>query len=284
MRPSLVARLAAAVVASSLASSAFAQVIEFAILLKKDYYVQTSAGSSTARSTDRWEFVASTDGQNITATSPVSGVSVNVAAGSTSPNLNLGFVAQDSEWRFSQYFATQTALNSTFAAGTYQYSIPGQTSVNLGFSGDLYPNNPFVSASTGTWSGGVLQFDPSQALTLTTNDFTTNFLSGSARIGIEVKRDSFVREGDTFINNNDRSYAFTLAANTLTAGQTYTVTVEFNRFTAFVEQNSINYVATYAAVTELQLQAIPEPSTYAAVVGGLALVGVGIYRRRRQSV
>lgn len=73
--------------------------------------------------------------------------------------------------------------------------------------------------------------------------------------------------------------------NRLTAGQTYYASLQFNN-------NNIDYAVPnlgngnvgYSVINEFEMLAvgaIPEPSTYAAIFGGLALAGAMIHRRRR---
>ncbi len=66
----------------------------------------------------------------------------------------------------------------------------------------------------------------------------------------------------------------------LTAGN-YTVEIEFN---AVNELNIGDFpapaVALFTSRTQFSLQVIPEPSTYAAIFGAVALAGVMLHRRR----
>ncbi len=59
---------------------------------------------------------------------------------------------------------------------------------------------------------------------------------------------------------------------------------EYNDFMPFVNQFTISNVSGdwggYYSITEIQVSAVPEPSTYALMLGGLGLVGFMAMRRR----
>lgn len=68
------------------------------------------------------------------------------------------------------------------------------------------------------------------------------------------------------------------------AGNTYKVGLEFNYFLAApvdFEAGTFKAVVINTMTTEFLIQVIPEPSTYAIILGAMALAGVGIHRRRR---
>ncbi len=60
---------------------------------------------------------------------------------------------------------------------------------------------------------------------------------------------------------------------------------EFDYLTPFVNQFTISNISGdwggYYSITEIQVSAVPEPSTYALMLGGLGLVGFMAMRRRR---
>lgn len=264
------------------AASVFAQTITFVVVEKKHIYTQTDTGTVTERASNPWGFQSAVEGDNlVTSTNPISSASTNVAAGSTSPNLTLVFNTQDKNWGFSQLFSAQTSLDATFADGNYTVNV-GATPVTLALSGGLYPNNPVPTFSAGSWVGNKLEIDPTQALTINSSTFSTNFSSGLSRVGIDIYGGSYSQDVDTKAGGYTANSTFlTLAANALTGGQTYNVQVEFNRFTEIDSAISgADSVAVYSSVVEFQIYAIPEPSTYAAIFGGLACLGVAFKRRR----
>jgi hypothetical protein len=75
-------------------------------------------------------------------------------------------------------------------------------------------------------------------------------------------------------------------AGTLTAGQTYSFELVFvnsvyNDISTITSPGADVGLAGYVTIVNFDIQAIPEPSTYAAIFGALTLAGVMIHRRRR---
>ena len=84
--------------------------------------------------------------------------------------------------------------------------------------------------------------------------------------------------------NTAGTTSFLITAGTLTAGQTYSASLQFNN--NFINYNNpfagANGSVGYTVINDFQIQAVPEPSTYAAILGAIALAGVIIRRQRRQ--
>jgi hypothetical protein len=176
-------------------------------------------------------------------------------------------------------FATTTDLNNAYNDGIYAMALPNTNGVpqsaNLpSFSGDNYPVLPTITG--GTWSGGLLQIDPTVNVSIFFDPFTGFGSDDSISFRIQdTSQNSFANTSVT---------TFNILAGTLTPGETYTASLQFNK-------NSIDYGTTiggangnsgYSTINEFQIQAIPEPSTYAAILGALALAGVVVKRRRRE--
>ncbi len=215
--------------------------------------------------------------------------------------------AQDgNEWQAptsGNVFSSMANLNSAFGPGTYTISVSGFSDSSLTMTdlvgsatNDGLPNMPFVIATQNsnpvTWSGGKMLVDPTLELTIATTTFTTNYTAGMGRVGIgvfgsipdqeasnETSPGSFIFSGNTA--------QLVIAANTFTSGQTYSGDMEFNSVQAAptdlsgIYGGSAKGVVIYTAFLSFQVQAIPEPSTYAAIFGVLALAGVVIHRRRK---
>jgi hypothetical protein len=141
-----------------------------------------------------------------------------------------------------------------------------------------FPNSPEITG--GTWSGGRLLIDPTQ-------NYTLNF-TGFSAFGAGDKISLSISGSGS--NGHDDGSSSAVTSFLITAGDF--VLVPGN--TARAELNFINVIDTdtsitgatgftaYVTILSFEIQAIPEPSTYAAIFGGLALVGVMIHRRRRQ--
>lgn len=213
-----------------------------------------------------------------------------------SPLVHIGLTAPDSnnsEWRYKQNFGSQSALNSAFADGTYIITVGGND-ITLNLNGGLYPDVPVATVSAGTWLGGgsnILQLTPGEAssgLTITSSAFgATNFSSGNSRIGIDVGGSDYNSpQTESFPTLNTDTLTLNISGGSLTAGNTYYASVEFNRIVDNVDLSATfggtaQGVAVYSSSTNFQIQVIPEPSTYAAIAGAIALAGVMLHRRRR---
>lgn len=281
-----------------------AQTIQIVVLDRSVDYTQTVAGSASLASATPYEASVFINGTNLNQLSSVSfkkpGDGLTVYSG----------VQDGSEWNAptsGNAFSTMSALDTAFGAGAYTMSVVrtvggayADSSLTmtdlLGTTNDGLPNAPFVVATQGgnpvTWSGGKMLVDPSLSLTLTSTTFTTNFTNGLGRVGLGVFGSIADQETDNEIT--DGSFTFTgntaqlvIAANTFTSGQTYSGDMEFNNIQGSLVDLSGIYggsakgIVLYSAFTSFQLQAIPEPSTYAAIFGALALAAVAIHRRRR---
>ena len=176
-------------------------------------------------------------------------------------------------------YATTVALNLAYNDGAFTMSLPnnggsGNQSATLpSASGDAYPNAPTVG---GIWAGGMLQVDPTQNYNL---NFTA--FSGATFPDDSINMNINNISGNYFSNSSVTTFLIT--ANTLTAGQVYDVSLRFNN--NFIDMGTsiagANGNSGYTTEVDFQIQAIPEPSTYAAIFGVLALGGVMVQRRRR---
>jgi len=193
-------------------------------------------------------------------------------------------------------------LDGLFHNGLYTVTVDGEpVSLQLGGGGevDVYPDasNPTVSA--GTWdAGGIsrLYHNVNNPLTINTGTFA-NFGTGVVVSGLSL----FIsREGsdvvDKFSLSSDLlglglsggNYAdfleHTFAANTMVSGSEYYVSIEFFNLTDAYQVAGLDgalAIGLFTSRTEFTISVVPEPSTYAAIAGALALVGVMLVRRRR---
>jgi hypothetical protein len=156
-----------------------------------------------------------------------------------------------------------------------------QSVSGLNMTGDIYPDAPMITG--GTWSGGKLQLDPTINNTINFTAFTLP--SGSFGTGDRI---FFSADDANYDQSSSTSVtSFVINAGTLTAGQSYDFELVFVN-AVYVDTTSLTSTganqgfAGYVTITNFQVYAIPEPSTCAAIFGGLALAGVMLHRHRRK--
>ncbi|MDP2136619.1 MAG: PEP-CTERM sorting domain-containing protein [Candidatus Didemnitutus sp.] len=269
---------------SILVGGLLAQSVDVVPVLKVHEYNQTDATTTAEKAVNPWAFEVFIDGTGLTASFPSGTNSFTPQGGSAGLFV---FDSGNQHWSYqgNASFADQAALDAAFPNGT-QSLIVGGIPFTLSLAGNLYPNTPLATASAGTWTGGLLQLTAAQAsagFSITSNTFTGWANDGSFRIGIWGDGSSYSQDVETYAAN---FLAMNVAGGALTAGNTYSFTVEFMRFTdsdtslqPTLGVNALG-VAGYVINTSFSVQVIPEPSTYAAILGGLALAGV-VWRRRQ---
>jgi len=285
------------------ASALSAQSVQFIVLDRQVNYVQTAAGSAGLAGATPYEFVIDLNGTGLTA--PPFTFTFKKPG---DPDTVYASYEQDTgkEWQAPLSglgdFSSMASLHSVFPAGTYTIQTNlGNTSAlsisNLiGSPNDGFGNTPFVIGTQDgnpvTWAGNKMLVDPTKQLTLTTTTFTTNNSSSDNRIGLWLGgymfSDDVTNETapNTFVFSGT-SVEMQIAANMLYAGSTYNGGLEFNVVDgALVDLTTpfgsgANGVAVYTAFTSFSIQAIPEPSAYAAIFGAMVLAGVVMGRRRR---
>ncbi len=177
----------------------------------------------------------------------------------------------------STRYSNLTDFNTAYPNGTYTMS-DGQHTPSLNpLLGDAYPAVGKILG--GSWSGGALLVNATQNYTL--NFSGIPFPTADDSVGL-VFENSISHATQSYFPASNAS-SFLITGGTLVDGETYNVTVRLNH-------NFINYgvalmgttgSASYTTLNTFQITAIPEPSTYAAILGASALVGVMIQRRRR---
>jgi hypothetical protein len=287
------------VAALGAAGAGVAQTIEFVVVDRQVNYVQTVAGSAALDGAAPYEFVVNMSGTNL-------GAPFTLSIKRPDNTSYAGYEhTAGTEWQAPTYpignFASMALLHGTFPDGVYTIQASGFADVTLsipnliGSPNDGFANTPFVigtqDSNPVTWFGGKMLVDPTKELTLTSTTFTTNYAAGTGRIGLWVDGGGSEVTNESAPNSfyfSGTSVQMQIAANTLSAG-TYTAGMEFNNIVSSLIDLSGTYgsgangVSVYTAFTTFQIQAVPEPSTYAAVCGALALTGAAIYRRRRRA-
>lgn len=249
-------------------AGASAQTLTGYGVIKTYSVTQTSSGAPVAGS-DPYSLNSYVFGSGLTGTYSFT------APGGSAQNLTIS--AGSAEFSSGNY-ATSGALNTAYAEGVYNMALPNsngvpQSAALPSFTGDAFPNSPTIIS--GTWSGGMLLIDPTQNFSLTFGALTGFSSDDSIKLQIDGIGTNY------FANTSVTS--FTIDALTLTAGQTYSASLRFNN--NFIDYGTsiagANGNAGFTTETVFQIQAIPEPSTYAAILGALALAGVAVHRRRR---
>lgn len=267
--------LAAAMAVSSLSAQIYVSVN------KGIHYTQTDTGTVTLNSPTGYSFNADISGDGLSTLVP-SGP--NQVTPSTAVPYALAYDAGRSGWNYNSGGLTLSALNTTYPNGNWTLEAGGNTWGPMALTGDLYPNAPVAVFSAGTWSGGVLHLSAAEAaagFSVTAGTFTTNYSSGNSYVGLFLESMS-AENMPTF---TAPSVTLNVAGGALSPGS-HTLSMDFQRLVA-TDTSVGGYVAVlgYNANTNLTIQvdAIPEPSAYAAAAGVLALI-VAALRRRRTAV
>lgn len=277
--------------AMTAATIASAQTIQFLFVTKLVDYEQTDA-STTGLVTNPYIMAANIDGTGLSGSFPVS---PTIAVSSTGSATLITLTADDDGWHFeSTGYANQGDLNTVYGSGTYTFQSSSFANSVLNLSNaDLYPNAPVATISTNTglgllWSGNVLIVDPSlfTTFTITTNAFATNFNPSLNHIGISGDSFSASVEAESF-NDADGVLSTNIASATFLGGSSgKSLEIEFNNIIDYFANTpgaGNTSVSAFTSVTKISIQVIPEPSTYAAIFGALALAGAMIHRRRRRA-
>jgi hypothetical protein len=270
-------------------------------------WVQTDATTSAPKSPNSLFWGVEVTGTNLTA--PVITLPGATNNGTLNPTQHnggvLGFNAGDGAWEYGSLNFNNISFpntggasdrNARFPDGTYTIAISGLSTVSLTYN--LISSTVMLFSLTntgGSWSGGTYYFNPSQPLTISSagtafsnfNTTTGGQVNGAIKFGIfdgggnPISGTTSTRFylDDTNPATNPNYINYTLPANTLTAGSTYKV---LGNYIAIADQNSANgatNMAFFNGLNSITLTAIPEPSTYAAIVGIIGLAA-GFWRRR----
>ncbi|MDB6116184.1 MAG: motif protein [Lacunisphaera sp.] len=259
----------------ALAAGVSAQTITGYGVIKTLYVTQTTSGAPGITDAQPYALNAYVFGSGLT-----SGYTFTPFGGSA---VGLTVSGGNSASFDSSSYATAGDLNTAYAEGVYSMTFPnGQVAqgANLpNFAGDLYPT--FADATIGgTWSGNRLQVNNAGNYTLT---FNFSSMTADDSLSINIRNSSDVTVYSNFANFGSNTNTFVINSGTLAAGQTYYAELRFNN--NFINYNTPFSVANgdvgFTTSNNFEIQAIPEPSTYAAILGTVALAGVMIQRRRQ---
>jgi len=292
----------AAVVGFRLTLSAVTETINLIVVDRQTNYVQTSAGTAALDGSTPYEFVINLDGQYLR----TSGFSLAFKKPGDAVTTYQGYEhSAGYEWQAPIYptghFTSMANLNTTFPGGDYTILVSGYADATLtipnlvGSTNDGFGNTPFVNATQNGvpvgWFNNRMVVDPTQDLLIQSTTFTVNYVAGDGRIGLNVSGDGFDQEvtNETVPGNfifSGNSVQMLITGGTLSPGGIYYGDVEFNNVVSElidlsgIYTSSTKGVSVYTAYTSFQIQAVPEPATYAAWAALLAL-GTALWRRRR---
>lgn len=217
-----------AAIALGLASIAHAQ--PFYMISKGQHFDQRGAATVIPNPFAPFQVEVQTS-INATVTSPA-----NTPVPITLTNVGPG------EFQFERAFATKTAMDALFPAGTYRITGTGIPALTLNLP-EIYPTaTPQVTQiSNGAWSaGGTLVVNPTQATTITFNTFTEYASAGAASYmsanvwdftgQTEVVSTEIVSQAVIGLPVQATPFtSITIPANRLTNGRIYELTVDFQR-------------------------------------------------------
>ena len=174
-------------------------------------------------------------------------------------------------------FANQAAMDAAYPFGTYVISLTTgnqpATSVTLNYSADAYTaDTPQLTAASYNALQGLST--GLSSLTLNFNSFTPNSLATKAYTFFTVFGST---QGCGFLDPSSTSC--TIDPNALTAGKTYGWELDFSDRIKSTVDGVLTYTDFDVRTDGSFTTAVPEPSTWAMALAGLA--GLGFAARRR---
>jgi hypothetical protein len=273
---------------ATIAHTARAQV-EFYILEKRTNYLQTSAAAPSAAD---YRFTFEINGTNL---SGLTNHSVTTPGGTGTATV--AYDIPGDRWKYYQDYGSKAALDAAFFNGSYSVTVDTASNVPLTLeatpSADFYPSGvpQLISANNGAlWSAGKLLVSDTGTTTLTLSSFSEYNSVANGQLAGHIGMSLLLTGPGSFTEVNQEAFTFnadpafnTFMISGLTAGSTYQFELEYNILTA-LDSGSLAGATGAALFTnrlQIDIQAVPEPATYAMIIGGLSLAMVAVYRRHR---
>lgn len=257
-------------------------------IIKGIDYEQTSSADPTVKAGNAyfWESLFKVAGGDTVTGSPTT----NAAGGTAGTQIHM-FDGDDSEWGVSLESTSQSGIDAQVNDGSFTTNITFTTagtqggSLNVASTAGItyFAENPKVTTlANAAWVGGKLQVTAGTTATINFN--------GLSVAGFTDNEDLMFVNIDNFgeINQSTAFGSFTIGSGgdfNLVAG-TYELEIEYVNYT---EVNTTSFAGSTGRggflnnaliVLEVLPSAVPEPSSF-ALLGGLAMFGVALRRRRR---
>ena len=277
--------------------------VQFLFVEKLVNYQQNSAAAPTVQPGTSYQFKFELNGTTIAGFTPVQITTLasgSLYAGTVPIPAIYSNVGGEERWKSANLnYTSQALMDADFKNGVYGLNVNGTTfNVTVGSGAgpylDSYPAAaPMVTGlSAGDFDGsGNLKIN----LNLSSYTFNLNGLPGyssGGHVGIFISNvlvggnpveEQSIKFG-TFNDPELTFLTFNPSASTMVLGNTYTLELEYN-LAPNAAQNLLGDgeldLGLFTYRTQMSLIAVPEPSTYAAIFGAVALAGVIFHRRRR---
>lgn len=177
---------------------------------------------------------------------------------------------------FAPIYSSATELTDAYSNGTYDFFINGATpssqSLSLGGGVDQFPTVPLLTVAGASWSGGELILDRSSTYTFS---FTNPGLGAGDFVALWLPGGGY----NTYLTE---TASFSVDASIINANGGLGRLIFRNQVDLQSGFGGIdNGFAGFETTTFFYIAAIPEPSTYAAILGLIAMGFVAYCRRRK---
>lgn len=283
---------------SGVVLAAQAQTIQFVEILRQANYVQTGSTITdvSADPVTPFRFRASIEGDDdMTSTNPLTAVTFTAPGGSPTA---LTFDSNSGHWTFEDTTHTSMAnLNAAYTTGSYVFNPTGtpstQASITVGSFASTLLQVPLLTLSGGAWVNGSYVINSSSTLTIAFSAVYTGSPAATAGFNFysEISGQNYLAGPEGFVNWDPTveaaaTYASTPPSFVVNAGQLAPGQYFFKANYSDIQNFAPIYGSAYSASlleysTSVNLTVVPEPSTSAAALGALALLGAFVWRRRR---